>query len=42
MKTKDTTLTEQYQISKSQKEAKSIPVAHKYMTGHVLGLEQAL
>ena len=41
MKTKKYHL-DQNQISKSQKEAKSIPLTHKYMTGHVLGLGQAL
>ena len=32
----------QYQISKSQKEAKLIPLTHKYMTAHVPVLVQAL
>ena len=43
-KPKNTTFTEKYQnqISKSQKEAKSIALTHKYMTAHVPVLVQAL
>ena len=43
-KNKNTTQSEQFQnkISKSQKEAKSIPLTHKYMIAHFAGLVQAL
>ena len=45
MKTdKNVTLQEQFQnpIEKSQKEAKSIPLTHKYTTDHFPGLIQAI
>ena len=35
---KNSTLSEQYQISKSVKEDKSVLFIHKYMTAHVSGL----
>ena len=43
LKTKHTTLSEHLQnkIEKSYKGAKSISLAHKYMTTHVPGLVQA-
>ena len=41
---KSTTLSEQFHkpTAKSSKEARSVPLAHKYMTAHLSGLVQAL